>query len=124
MSGNSNTAVPTEAAVRTFVRATGSDVATKGIFTGVYDSGQSTYYHDSFGSGSYKLGFLDSTRDSGGPLVKSYDVGGHSITNMVYDSVGVLQSFTESVTIGTITKTQNVNITYDSNAGVKTITVS
>ena len=123
MSGNSNTAVPTEAAVRTFVETATGDVASKGIFTGTYDSAASTYYTDS-GDVYYHAAFLDSTRDSGGPLVKAYNVGGHSISNIVYDSVGIIQSFTESITIGTMTKTQNVAVAYDSNAGVKTITVS
>ena len=123
MSGNSNQAVPTEAAVKTFVEAATGDVASKGIFTGAYDSGASTYYTDS-SDVHYYTSFLDSTRDSGGPLVKAYSVGGHSISNIVYDSVGIIQSFTESVTLGTMTKTQNVAVAYDSNAGVKTITVS
>ena len=124
MSGNSNQAVPTEAAVRTFVETASKDISNKIAFTGAFDSGASSYYgldSDSAG-GFYATGFLDSTRDSGGPLVKAYSIGGHSYSNIIYDSVGIIQSFSESITLGTKTTSQNVTIAYDSNAGVKTIT--
>ena len=113
MSGNSNTAVPTEAAVKHYVDYQGLSVA-RNLLSGTYDSALSTFE-----------AITDSSRDSGGARYLSYTVGDMQYTNLTYDSSGLIISYNEQLALGYgATVSQLVSITYDSGGSVKTITTS
>ena len=118
MSGNSNTAVPTEAAVKTYVDYLGTSAASN-MLSGAYDSALSTYQTID--------NVADSTgiRDSGGARYLSYTIGDMKYTNINYDSAGLITSYTEELKLGYgAAVTQNVAVTYDSSGSVKTIVTS
>ena len=113
MSGNSNLAVPTEKATKGYVdRALLDIVGTYG--SGTYDSANSTFYA------------WDSSRDSGGPRMKSYTVGNTAYSAIIYDSYSdEITGYREATTLGYgFSLTRDVSITYNSDGSIERITTS
>ena len=118
MSGNSNQAVPTEAAVKSYVDYLGTSAANN-MLSGAYDSALSTYQTID--------NVADSTgiRDSGGARYVAYTVGDMKYSNIAYDSTGRINSYSEELKLGYgAAVSQNINVTYDSSGSVKKIDVT
>ena len=124
LSGNSNLAVPTEKATKTFVE-TQTNIIAKNFLTGAYDSDNTTRQVSTYVGSDSTSSYIDSSRDSGGLRPLSYTEGNFGYSNIKYDSnSGQINSYRETTTIGDVTVTQNVAIVYNSDGSISTITAT
>ena len=124
MSGNSNLAVPTEKATKTFVESQTTIIA-QNFLTGAYDSDNTTRQAATYVGSDSTSSFPDSARDSGGLRPLAYTEGNFAYSNIVYDSnSGQINSYRETTTIGAVTVTQDVAIVYNSDGTISTVTTT